>query len=344
MSMRLGLIARADNRGLGIQLWEAYRHLGPHKTMVVDCRSRAPLPLHLERFPDATVVHGIPTISDCREFLRDLDIVFTAETPYNPQLFAEADRRGVKTVLQYNFELLGHLQQPGLPAPTLFAAPSLWRYDDVRFANKQYLPVPIATDRFPAVARRGPAERFLHIVGRPAVHDRNGTPDLLDALRYVRSPITLTIKCQDPHYVPHLLTTRTIPRHIDLIVDNGDVDHYWDNYTGADVLLMPRRFGGLCLPAQEALGAGMPVVMPAIDPNTWLDPDWLVPARACGSFMAKARIELYSVDPKALAHTIDRFATDAVFYAGAEARARDHAKRLSWDSLKPVYDHTFAHL
>ena len=48
--MRLGLIARADNRGLGQQTWAVQRNLQPAKTMVVDCPSMQPLQLHLDRF------------------------------------------------------------------------------------------------------------------------------------------------------------------------------------------------------------------------------------------------------------------------------------------------------
>lgn len=344
--MKLGLIARADNRGLGVQLWEAYRHLSPAKTMVIDCPSKAPLPLHLERFPGATVVHGFPTAADCREFLTDLDVVYTAETPYNPELFSEAALMGVKTVLHFNFEFLAHLQNPSLPAPTLFAAPSMWRYQDVPFTNKTFLPVPIACDRFADVWRPSTptAHQFLHIVGRPAVGDRNGTADLLGALPYVRSPITMTIRCQDPAYVPSLLNMRGVPANVELVIVSADIPNYWDAYTGADVLVMPRRFGGLCLPVNEALGAGMPVIMPAIEPNHWLPADWLVPATKSGSFMAKTRIDLHTTDPRALAERIDRFATDRAFYAESQTIATDLAKRNSWEALLPEYQRVFASL
>lgn len=338
--MRLGLIARADNRGLGVQLWEAYRHLSPVRTMVVDCPSKAPLPLHLERFPGATVVKGFPAIADCREFLDGIDVVYTAETPYNPALFSEADAIGVRSVLHYNHEFLAHLQQPGLPTPTLFAAPSMWRYSEVPYRNKTFLPVPIALDRFADVQRpsRSTATDFLHIVGRPAVADRNGTADLLAALPYVRSSITVTIRCQDPAYVPSLLHARSLRSNIELVIQSADVPDYWENYRVGDVLVMPRRFGGLCLPAQEALGAGMPVIMPDIDPNdTWLPADWLVPATKSGEFMAKTRIDLHTSDPRALAAKIDQFASDRTFFAESQTTAADLAKRNSWDALLPEY-------
>lgn len=335
--MRLGLIARADNRGLGNQTWEAYRHLAPAKTMVVDCPSKAPLPLHLERFPDATVVHGLPTARDFRHWLQDLDVVLTAETAYNNELYAIARRMNVRVVVQLNYEFFDRNA-----TPDLWAAPSMWHWDDIP-DRKVHLPVPIALDRFPERPARDRAAHFLHIVGRPAIHDRNGTADLLAALPFVQSEVRVTIRCQDPRYVPSLLQRRTVPSNVELVIESSDTVNYWENYD-ADVLMMPRRFGGLCLPCNEALGAGMPVIMPDISPNTWLPAEWLVPATQEGRFMARTMIDLYTVDHVELAARIDQFATDETFFAQAQDTARQMAKELSWDAMLPVYEQTFADL
>lgn len=310
--------------------------MAPAKTMVVDCPSKQPLPLHLDRFPNATVVKGIPTAEQFRRFLDGLDVVYTAETPYNYDLFDIAERMGVRSVLHYNYEFLDYLQRPNLPQPTVFAAPSLWHYNDVPYSNKVHLPVPTATERFPRI-ERDRATRILHIVGRPAIHDRNGTADLVTALQYVQSEITVTIRCQDPRYVPRLLTGARFPKNIDLRIQSGDSGNYWDNYD-ADVLVMPRRFGGLCLPVNEALAAGMPVVMPDISPNSWLPAEWLAPASFEGRFMAKTMIDLHTINHISLAARIDQFAGDPEFYRKAVEQALDIAGRYSWGALKPEYD------
>jgi len=325
--VRLGLIARADNRGLGQQTWEYHRHLKPAKTMVVDCPSAQPLPLRLERYPDATVVRGLPTRQNLREFLRDIDVVLTAECAYNDELYPMADQAGVKTVLALNYEFMDTRVKP-----TLWLAPSLWHYGDIP-APKRFLPVPVDTDRFtPQPAHDGP-RRFLHIVGRPAVHDRNGTQDLFQALRHVTADIELTVKCQQPGYVTRL--AQHIPPNVKLRIDEGDVPNYWDNYSG-DVLIMPRRFGGLCLPVNEALAAGMPVIMPNISPNEWLPAEWLVDAGWCATFRAKQRVDIYSANHHALAAKIDQF-TDTTFYTAAKVKAADLTKGLSWHTLLPEY-------
>lgn len=338
--VRLGLIARADHRGLGQQTRSAFRALDPARTMVVNCPSVNPLPLHLEYFPGATVVNRIPTDQDCHAFLSSgVDVVYSAETFYNPNLPDIARQLGVKTVLHANYEFLDRSDRP-----SLWAAPSMWHFDEFP-EPRQFLPVPIALDQFPDLPRPATATHFCHVIGRPAVHDRNGTIDLLAALPFVRSPITVTIRCQDPGYIPSILHRRSIPANVQLIVRSADIPDYWDLYAGQDVLVMPRRFGGLCLPCNEGLGAGMPVIMPNIDPNnTWLPADWLVPATKTGTFMAKTRIDVYTTDPRALAAKIDQFATDHTFYAEAQTTARDLAKRHSWDALLPEYRRVLASL
>jgi len=341
---RIGLIARADNRGLGIQTWEFAQHMQPAKTMVIDCPSERPLPLHFERFPDATIITGYPTARDFIDFVDGLDVVFTCETPYNYELYGIARERGVKTVLQFNFEFLD--RERYIPQPDLYLAPSTWRYNEVPFSNLKYLPVPVATERFNNPNTGTQARNFLHIVGRPAIYDRNGTADLLKALTYVQSEITLTLRCQEPGYIAGLIADlhiRTAP-NVTLIINSADEPDYWNNYTGHDVLVMPRRFGGLCLPVNEALAAGMPVIMPRIDPNEWLPERWLVNARHVGEFNAKALIAIHSVEPHDLAHAIDEFASDEQHFRHSQQVAQQLAHQLSWDTQKPEYEKVLTEL
>ena len=331
--MRLGLIARADNRGLGQQTWAVQRHLHPAKTMVVDCPSMQPLELHTDRFPGAHIVRGLPTEYDYGQFLDGLDVVYTAETGYG-DLWTVTNRLGVKTVLHANYEFLDPRDQP-----TTWAAPSLWNFD--RFpAGATHLPVPIETDRFPVTDKPLTASRFLHVVGRPAVYDRNGTLDLLQALQHVTAPITVTITCQLPGHVGGLISDHQIrtPDNVTLIVDSVDYDNYWTVYDNQHAMILPRRFGGLCLPANEAIGAGIPVIMPDINPNnTWLPAEWLTPGMVSGDFVAKQHIFVHSTPPQVLAAKIDQLATDNDFYVRALAKAHLLREQFSWETLTPRY-------
>ena len=343
--IKLGLIARADNSGLGVQTLEFHRHMRPAKTLVINVghlynsTTHANKATYLDRYPGAMVYNDwSPNVQVLVEFLDGLDAVFTAETWYSDQFVQLARRMGVHTVQQYNFEFLQHLNNPHLDRPDVFAAPSMWRWDDVPFPNKTFLPVPIATDRFtPRASDPGP-RHFVHIVGRPAIYDRNGTPDLLAALHHVHSEIRLTLRCQDRDYLRRLAVSTNVPGNVELRVDSSDVRDYWELYDRGDVLIMPRRYGGLCLPANEALGAGMPVIMTNIDPNnTWLPPEWLVPAHLSAEFMAFNRVDVFAANHVALGAKIDEFC-ERDFYATAKARADELAKEYSWDQLKPEYE------
>lgn len=352
--MKLGMIARADNTGLGIQSWEFHRHMKPDRTLIIDVGHLADDGQHCnkttyrDRYPaDSIVFEGwSPPSGLLAHFLDGLDAVFTAESPYNYALFSLAERMGIHTVLQYNWEFLDHIRRRDLPAPSLFAAPSTWHYSDLQRPNKMLLPVPIAMDRFIRTQpRREHATHFVHLVGRPAIHDRNGTSTLLAALGDIRSEVTVTLKCQEPGYLGALIGKHFLESdvkrvgNVTLVIDSTPVENYWDNYTTGDVLVMPRRFGGLCLPVQEALAAGMPVIMPAILPNTdWLPAEWLIPAIYRGNFDSRSTIDLYSASPSALAAKIDHFATDPAFYAEAVEKADAIAHWRSWAALKPEYD------
>jgi len=331
--MRLGLIARADNRGLGQQTWAVQRNLHPAKTMVVDCDSAQPLDLHLERFPNAYIVRGLPSAYEYQQFLDGLDAVYTAETGYG-DLWTHANKAGVKTVLHANYEFLDPRDQP-----SVWAAPSPWFLD--RFpAGTQHLPVPIEIDRFPVTEKPLHASRFLHVVGRPAIHDRNGTLDLLQALQHVTATITMTVTCQVPGYVGSLIHDHNIrtPNNVTLILDSVDRDFYWTAYQHQDALILPRRFGGLCLPANEAIGAGIPVIMPNIDPNnTWLCQAWLTESMLAGDFRAKQHIPFYRTNPELLAAKIDQLALDEDFYGHSVYMANNLRTALSWDKLAPQY-------
>lgn len=330
--MRLGLIARPDSRGLGIQCKAVHDQLHPVKTLVVDCPSQNPLPIRRHWYPEAQWVKRLPTNDDINHFLDGLDAVYTAETGYNQYLWQAARDRGIRTVLHANYEFLDRTDNP-----TVWAAPSRWHIQDWP-EGTIHLPVPIETDRF-TLTNTASATNFLHVVGRPAIHDRNGTVDFLQALTMVETPITATITCQMSGYIGRLLNDHhiRIPSRVTLHVQSTDTANYWDLYTGQHALILPRRFGGLCLPANEAIGAGIPVIMPDISPNNlWLPPEWLVPARHAGNFRAKQHIDFVRTDPRLLAQKIDELATPG-FYEKAATQARILRSEYSWEALAPKY-------
>lgn len=334
--MKIGLIARADNTGLGIQSKEFFDHI-PCKPFVIDSSLLGNSPV-LTPHPDRYGVkpyqlrkgESIPE-REIQNFIRGIDLLFAIETPYNYRFISACREKGIKTVIQLNYEFLEYPST--LPQPDLLAAPSLWHFDQIP-ERKMFLPVPVNTRVFnPTRVER----TFIHIAGRPAIHDRNGTQVLLNALRYVRNQMTVIIRSTEPLKRPF------IPRNVNLIIDTQNRLNYWDAYAGG-VLVMPRKYGGLCLPINEALGAEMPVIAPDISPNNlWLPKEWLTPARKSITLKARKPVDVYEPDVRALANNMDKFC-EPDFYDTARSKTKELKNQISWENLLPLYNKTFQDL
>jgi len=341
------LIARADATGLGIQTHEFYKHMEPDKVLVVNlehCNGRKTNPglypgcqvLEYTPYPE-TDLHREPNPDTRRKidnFLNNIDVLFTCETPYDYYLFTEARARGVKTVLQYNFELLDYQLDPRLPKPDLLVAPSLWRFNDVKIRNKVFLPVPVNEDLFPRRSWDKPVvDNWIHIGGNPAMEDRNGTRTVIAAWGQVPNA-RLTITTPSPSFKSN---------HRNVSFMRGVYENYWELYPEhVDAFIMPRKFGGLCLPLNEALSMGMPTVMSDLDPQKdFLVHEGLIPATFTKSVMTKTMIDVYDVNHQEVARMVNRLAEDDELVADMRERSEYLAARISWQNLKPLYERTF---
>ena len=102
-----------------------------------------------------------------------------------------------------------------------------------------------------------------------------------------------------------------------------------------------------CLPMNEALAAGLPVIMTDIDPNNKILPQyWLVPAEKKTEFMARTMIDVYSADHAALAGRIAQFAVlGDELRVGYKDSARKIAKdQYSYETIKHKWDLLLAKL
>lgn len=339
MSLKCGLIARAEDRGLGVLTWEFARGMNPDRVLVVDMGALGGgYVAHLDRYPGATVApfdgHRLDE-AQVRAWLDGLDVVYSAETFYDWRVIDWAREAGVATVCHAMPEFYRHDRQPELPHPTAWWNPTTWRMEHMP-PGTRHVPVPVALDRFPlpgAFSADDEPLRVLHVVGRPALGDRNGSQLLAMALRLSRERIHVEIITQARRF-PHMNVNRSVTVNVTL----GGTANYWDLYRGHDVLAMPRRFGGLCLPAQEAMASGLAVVMPEIPPNTTDWPVLTVPGAPSHSLeMPCGDVQLTNVHPSALARQLDTLAADRTLCDLAGARGRLWASSHSWDALRPLY-------
>lgn len=127
------------------------------------------------------------------------------------------------------------------------------------------------------------------------------------------------------------------PEGVDLSVRTRGVDDRWDQFRGQDVLVLPRRYGGLSLPTLEALAAGLVVVMPACPPNSvWPGPKvdvlgWRKVRMRCG------QVAVCDPDPGHLASVMNDLCRRPERLAKWKAESQAWAKANSWAALRPLW-------
>lgn len=308
--MKLGIIARSDNTGLGNQTRELVYMLNPDKIMLINSQPFNKNKQHFEWYNKYNVntIRGFPRNDDISAFLRGLDVVLTCETFYNNSFIDIARKMKVKTVLQYNYEFLDMVINPRLAIPDVFLGPSTWYLDHMQelFSDRAkviHLPPPINHENFDEVRKENMSKahmRLLHVGGKAASEDRNGTYSIIEMLRYSRTDYELVIKTQTP------LDIRIKDSRIK--IEHNDEPIRENLYKGFDAMVLPRRYAGLCLPMNEALMSGLPVFMTDISPNNYVLPkNWLAKSEKTGQLRTRMMLDVYSADPKHLAKIIDNY-------------------------------------
>lgn len=332
--MKLGLILRGDRGGLGIQTQEMHRHLAPAVTLAVDMGDKARGP---QGFPAGAIVsaydataYRLPTW-DMEALLSRCDVLLTAEGFYDDRLIEMARERNVKTAVIANFELMGWNRNEA-PMPDLFIAPSDWMLDKWP-SNSIHIPFPVARDRLPFTLRTE-AKRFLHIVA-PAMVDRSGTTMVMKALRHIRSAVDVTIHCQSRRvgFQHH----HRLKPGVRVNIRTEDFEHYPDIYADHDVLLAPRRYGGLSLPLNEASSLGMPTITLDREPESRIVCDELRirSFRSRDVEMKGGTVQVLDADPRELARCIDMLARDPELMKRSSQQAGDYAESISWERVRP---------
>lgn len=309
--MRLGIIARCDNTGLGNQTRELVKMLNPHKILLIDSYSfnnNKQYPHWYDGYDVIKTIKGMPRMKEVLAFLDEVDVVISCETFYHLDFVDIARKRNIKTILQYNYELFGNMVNPEWSLPDILLSPSIWNMDIVekKFGSKckvYHLPPPTDTSLF-NVARENNIskthKRILHIAGKKAAKDRNGTNTVVEMLKHSSADYELVIATQTP--------LDFITKDSRLKINKDNVRNREDLYNGYDAMVLPRRYAGLCLPMNEALISGLPVFMTDISPNNQILPsDWLIHSNKIGEFKTKSMVDIYEADAIKLGNTIDNY-------------------------------------
>lgn len=341
------MIARCRERGLGTMTWEIARHMAPVKVLVV-ARDDVDF-VDESRFPNARWVkqpqrhNAMAAISDGLDdddldwLLTDVDVLYTAETPYDYRLFDMARRCGVGTAMHGMFEYLAHRSKADLPTPDLFLAPSPWRLREWPTPVTQ-LAVPYAEDRFTPRPSTAAPLTFVHPAGSPASGDRNGTRLLTQALPYIDSGIRIVFRSQHP-----MRNVRPARLRCEVVIEPA-VDDYWRLFDGADAVILPRRYGGLCLPLQEASALGLPIVALTRERHAGYPHAAMVPCTERPLRLPAGNVGRADASPRMLAKAINRLASSTDASAAAAKASTDWAEEHTWRSLRPVWQHTLSRL
>lgn len=330
--MRLGLIGRADEGGLAALTCELARHLKPEACLVVELpgqagRGRFDLN-RIAPFCGRVAVSGNPLDEQSiRWLLHHSDVIYTAETTYHPDLHRRCQRAGVKLVLH----AMPELHRRGTTADVILN-PTCYGADRLRAG---LLPVPVARDRLP-FRLRTEARTFLHVAA-PAMLDRNGTIRVELALSHVVNPCRVLVANADAARVG-----KFAPKHVQ-VEQAPPIGEYWQRWTDeVDVLLLPRRYAGLCLPAQEAASCGIPVVALATDVALKGLAIRVPAVHEQTQRFAGGSWHVNGCSPEDLAACMDSLLESPGAVESASALADEWAEGISWETLKPRYEELLA--
>lgn len=313
-----------------------YRHMRPAKTLVIRMASARGFAQDFDQYPGEQVVtfdgHHLPEV-EVKAWLRGLDVLYSAETYYDWRIVEWAREAGVATVLHSMPEFMRHNTEP-LPHPTQWWAPTSWRLDLLP-PGTPVVPVPVEDDVFPLeVAGTGDRLQVVHVAGHRAAGDRNGTLQLLAAAQMVRQPMDIRVLCQDER----LPQVRLRQENVTITMCPGGVADRRELYAGSHLLVLPRRYGGLCLPAQEALASGLALAMPNVSPNPQTWP--LAPLK--GQWEGRqatpsGEVKSFSANPRFLAAVLDRMAQNPSMVADLQTQAVTWSKAHGWSQLIGMY-------
>jgi len=327
--VRVGSIVLSSCQGLGFLAKAFYDNGVVHEALV---KRSGRFKNHPEWFGDAPLVgnprsdfektfskEDLPVVVD---FLSKIDVLLLFEIPFVEQLVALAKQMGVKVALMPMYEC-----SPYPLHADLYICPSVLDEDYYKKmypgANITQINVPVEVDW----RLREKAEVFVHNAGNGGTYGRNGTNELLEAMKYVKSPIKLILRTQKGGFSSQ-------DSRVTIVTDTVSYEELWKD---GDVFIFPEKFNGLSLPLQEAHGCGMLVMTGNRRPNdVWLPNEPLLPVKSeKETRIVNVNFKMAEFEPREIAEKIDQwYGRDIEEFS---LRGKQWAEENSWNRLAPVY-------
>lgn len=300
---KVGSVVLSTSQGLGYLAKDLYDNGIIDKVFVWKHSTRDN---HYEWYPDR--VHNIDDLLDC-------DVILYFETCFDFDFMKRAKAKGIKIVFCPMFEC----SNPNVVRMAdKIINPSL--LDQQYYPEGEFIPIPVNQ----TWKLRETAKVFVHNAGNGGLGGRNGTKELLEAIKWVKNPIKLIVRSQVK------IEAYNDPR-IEYRI--GTFDDIWSE---GDVFVFPEKFNGLSLPLQEAYASGMLVMCGDRFPmNTWLPKEPLIPVSHYKKERIAVEFDSAVIDPQDIAKTIDEwYNKDITEYS---LKGKEYNIKNQWKNLKKDY-------
>lgn len=323
----VGTICYTTNSGLGRLADEFIRHGVVNRILMV------PHP----KYNNATIKYvpreeGGPGYTPAdQSFLENLDTLLIFENALGHwDLVKQAKNRGTRIVYMPMYE---YSPFPPPVQPDIVIAVSDLDEDYYKDFPTVRLNVPVDVQW----KQRETAKVFVHNAGHGGHGYRNGTPELIEAMKDVTADIKLLIRAQpDSPQMVSLFNKSGWRRDPRISFTLQEVPSH-ELYSVGDVFVFPEKFNGLSLPMQEAFASGMVVMGTDRYPmNRWLPLLPLIPSSGSKRMKIAVEFNCAVVEPIAIAGMINAYAGKGIAHLSQLGKA--WAEANSWDILKPKYE------
>lgn len=308
---KVGAVVLATSQGLGFLAKDFYDNGLINKVYIHEHTSRTN---HREWYARQSIV------SSPEVLLEECDTIIFFEEVWDWKIIPKAREKGIKTVLMVDYECTRH---PLPYYPDVIWSPSL--LDQQYYPESVFITVPVPNHI--KWKLRSKARLFVHNGGNGGLGGRNGTRELIEAFKHVKSDARLLIRSQIP-------IDSNNPK---IEVRIGTFDDIWSE---GDVFIFPEKFNGLSLPLQEAYASGMLVMCGDRFPmNTWLPREPLIPVKEYKKLKMAVELDYAVINSIDIANKIDEWYDRDI--ESFSLKGKEWGEKNSWKNLKATYKTLF---